>query len=201
MNLFTRRKVLQRLLMMLPTVSVLNRSGSSPASEQKKYKSLEDLFREYPRDRHAVLSGAEQERKNFLHLEFLKDLNANGAIVEFGFENSNLSSVLRSAFGERYDLINPLRLIEIQNISGEVTHKTCPAFEQDVEIVWNHVCSWQGSPRTRLSVLTWARKNLKVGGLYVDETLEKIPSNADYSGLQVIFKDRFFTVFKKTINT
>lgn len=205
MNLFTRRKVLQRLMVMLPTFSVLNLDASTQKSEHKKYKSLEELLRDHPRDRvhshRGVIRDAGLEQRRLLNLGLLESLSAHGSFVEFGLEDPNHSSALRSALGGRYRLINPLLLSETQSLIYETMEADSSVSSQDVEWVWNHVCSWQGSPRTRLAVLAWAQKNLKVGGLYIDEKLEKIPSNADYSGLQVLFKDNFFTVFKKRIES
>lgn len=205
MNLFTRRKVLQRLLVTLPTFSVLNLRAAAQKSEHEKYKSLEELLREYPRDRVRSHSGVNrdvgQEHRRLLNLGLLENLSAEGSFVEFGVEDSNRSSALRSAWGGRYKLINPLLLSEVQNGVSEAMSVGSSVSSPDVELVWNHVCSWHGSPRTRLAVLAWTQKNLKVGGFYIDEKLEKIPSNANYAGLQVVFKDNFFTVFKKTIET
>ena len=196
-----RRRVLKNLCMMWPTLSVMSLVHQAEGRDIQKYMSLEELLSAYPQDlvhSRSVIGQEPEAHKRLLDLGVLNTLSSQGLKLEFSSHVQTQESLLQKKFGLSYERIHPLAAhhlacggtVDIQDSKCEI--------QQKVVFVWNHICSWQGSPRTRLAVLNWAKENLTAGGIYIDEKLRHIPSNADYSGLEVLHKDSQLTVFRKT---
>lgn len=97
----------------------------------------------------------------------------------------------------------------MQRVPGLIVPHTKPAIQltevrelkelkgEKAALVFNNVCSWEGSPRARKAALEWAKRHLASGGVYVDENAGKIPCDMDYTCFELLHKDERYTIFRK----
>ena len=134
---------------------------------------------------------------------YLKSLSPSqlpsGLVVELGVHRGLSSQVLKKQFGshryvgvDKHPFTSDPRVIkkDIRDLQN---------FPQKAALVWNDISTWEGSPRSRLAALKWAQRNLKKGGLYIDEGVSKIPSDLNYSAFEQVFASKNFTVFRKKV--
>jgi hypothetical protein len=206
-----RRILLKSALFSLPAFALGWGSDSVQIALHKlsgaKNKILAQLFFKYHQDK-ADKDPAYLAEHDFTawHKEihpYLKQLPSlgvpSGAIVELGVHRGHSSKVLKRTFGAgRYIGFDTHPLTEDPQVIRQDIRKA-GNLKAKAALVWNDISTWEGSPRSRLAAFKWARRNLKKGGIYIDEGHHKIPADLDLKAFELVHSGQNFTVFRKRV--
>lgn len=170
-----------------------------------KNKLLTQLFFKYHQDKidknpHYLKDHDFTAWHNEIHpiLRQLARLNVPaGPIVELGVHKGLSSKVLKDVFGiRRYIGIDVSPMTDDPQVIRQDI-RSADNLPEKAGFIWNDISTWEGSPRSRLAAYKWARRNLKPGGIYIDEGRHKIPADLNLRGFDLIQAGRNFTVFRK----
>ena len=138
-----------------------------------------------------------REIHDFFRNKLTRHLPITGQVVELGVFKGHSSQILKDKFGEerflgvdshRYGDVEGVQIADIRNFAD---------LKDKAALVWNDISSWEGSPRSRKAAFHWAVRNLKVGGIYIDESMKKMPADLNLSGLNLLYSGQNFSVFRK----
>lgn len=132
--------------------------------------------------------------------EVLPHLNVpeEGAIVELGVFNGQSSAILKSIFGPvRYLGIDAVKRVPDDHVYEIDVRDMGSQFDQPIAFGWNDISTWAGSPRSRRAASDFIRRNLLIGGYYLEEGLSRLPADFSMEGLEIVHSAPLFTVFKR----
>lgn len=208
--MITRRKIIRAATLFTPFLVLpmrLDVVALGRKIKNQSYKSLALFLNKYPQEmidkNPSYLDGQSfeqwhQEIHPYLSSQLPKLVPSNGRVVELGVFDGESSAVLKNIFGqERYMGVDLYPKSEIDGVIRADIRELADLRDGKAAFVWNDICSWKGSPRSRLSALNWAKRNLASGGIYIDEGVDAIPSDVNYDGLILIDKGQNYTVFQK----
>jgi hypothetical protein len=209
--MITRRKLIRTATLLAPFLVVPMRAdvfAFARKIKDKSYKTLALFLNKYPQEmmdkNPNYLDGQSfaqwhNEVHPYLKTQLPKVIPPNGKIVELGVFKGESSEILKNIFGqERYMGVDLHPQCQIEGVQQADVRELADLRDGKAAFVWNDICSWKGSPRSRLSALNWAKRNLVSGGIYMDEGVDAIPSDVNYDGLILIDKGQNYTVFQKS---
>lgn len=207
----TRREIIRKATLLAPLIAFpmsVDVVALGRKIKNQTYKTLALFLNKYPQEKidknPNYLAGHSfatwhSEIHPYLKTQLPKLVPTNGKIVELGVFKGESSAVLKNIFGqERYMGVDLNPYAEIEGVIRADIRELANLQNEKAAFVWNDISTWKGSPRSRLSALNWAKRNLASGGIYIDEGAEAIPTDVDYNGLTLLHKGQNFTVFQKS---
>lgn len=208
--MLTRREIIRKVTLALPLIAIpggVDIVALGRKIKNQTYKTLALFLQKYPMDKidknKNYLDGHSfatwhAEIHPYIQNKLPQQVPANGKIVELGVFKGESSAVLKSVFGtDRYMGVDLNPYAQIEGVIQADVRELADLGGEKAALVWNDVSTWKGSPRSRLAGLNWAKRNLVKGGVYIDEGAENVPTDADFSGLNLVHKGPNFTVFQK----
>lgn len=206
----TRRDIIRKATLLAPLIALpggIDIVALGRKIKNQAYKTLATFLHKYPQDKidkdPNYLNGHSfatwhSEIHPFIKNRLPNLVPANGQVVELGVFKGESSAVLKHIFGaDRYLGVDLNPYNEIEGVVRADIREFADLKFDKAAFVWNDVSTWKGSPRSRLAALNWAKRNLKSGGIYIDEGAEAIPTDINYDGLNLVHKGANFTVFQK----
>jgi hypothetical protein len=208
--MLTRREIIRKAAIAVPILAMpmsLDIVAIGRKIKNQAYKTMAMFLHKYPLDKidknkkylaEHNFEAWHQEIHPYLRTQLPQLVPNSGAVVELGVFRGESSAVLQSLFGvERYIGVDANPYAPVVGVVQADIREFADLKLQKAAFVWNDISTWKGSPRSRLAGLRWAKRNLQSGGVYIDEGCESIPTDVDYSGLNLVYKGKNFTVFKK----
>lgn len=123
---------------------------------------------------------------------------AHGVIMEMGVYKGDSFALLTNLFGaDRVRGIELVKYIDEPRILNIDVRSLTSEHDMPLAIAWNDVSNWKGSPRSKMAALNYARKNLVLGGLYIDESLADLPSDLPLSDFKLVHSEGDVSVFRR----
>lgn len=177
-----------------------------PSLSQKSLTSFAQLLLLFPKDKIDVCEKYVEDSTfsgwhSIIHPFFREQLltygvPAEGRILEFGVYRGQTRNVLIDIFGpDRYVGIDKVNYTEHEDII--IVDVRDWDFHEPIAFAFNDLSTWKGSPRSRMAASQIIRKNLIPGGLYMEEGLKNLPKDFDMSGLEIVHKAPYFTLFRR----
>ncbi len=143
----------------------------------------------------AKQKGFESFLQNVLWKLFLPK---EGKIVEFGTWDGGTFEKLCHHFGEERCLgFDAAPYIEKNNILVKDVRTLGESDNFPISFAWNDVSTWYGSTSSKLKVAQFCSENLVKGGYLLDVNLDRIPSNIQFIGYEVVLEYKKLTLFRK----
>lgn len=122
----------------------------------------------------------------------------HGSILEIGVYKGDSFHLLSQTFGsERVRGIDLCRYIEDPRILNSDVRALKPEHDMPLAVAWNDVSTWKGSPRSKMAAFEYARRNLVVSGLYIDESFSDLPKDLPLSDFKLVYSVENISVFRR----
>jgi hypothetical protein len=120
-------------------------------------------------------------------------------VLELGSYMGDSANILRNTLPNRnifsFDIFPYYKHERL--IIGDIRAEQSTQIQRPFALIWNDISNWKNSPRSKLSAFNFAKKHLVHGGIYIDDRYCDLPNDLDWSGLKLIYKKNYVSVFKK----